>query len=138
MLICVGKQNESHWIIDSDKICIYEKKQGLFTKPRLSNSCTINEISYINVYWKNILMGKLLKYAHPIFFTIHLKDGTTITFEAMLGTKRDEFIKAIEYLESYNIIFKSHFDLINKIKDIDINIWQCIEDIIAENNLSMK
>lgn len=65
-------------------------------------------------------------------------DGTTITFEAMLGTKRDEFIKAIEYLESYSIIFKIHFDLINKIKDIDINIWQCIEDIIAENNLSMK
>jgi len=82
--------------------------------------------------------GRLLKYAYPIFFSVHLKDKSKVTFEAMLGTNRKSFIEAIQFLESKNVVFKYEYELLDKIKDMNTNIWESIEEIIAENKLSIK
>ena len=49
----------------------------------------------------------------------------------MLGTNRKSFIEAIQFLESKNVVFKYEYELLDKIKDMNTNIWESIEEIIA-------
>lgn len=44
-------------------------------------------------------------YVHPVMFDIILKNNTSVTFNNLIGTDRNELIEVINYLKDHDIAF---------------------------------
>ncbi|MGL4570556.1 MAG: hypothetical protein ACRCVJ_05795 [Clostridium sp.] len=92
----------------------------------------LNEIEKIKIYWTTEL-SIYSTIAHPIFFYILLKDGSSINFESLVTTSNEEYLLAIKYLENnYNILIDDEYNLLCVLKDSTRNLVDYINEIEDE------
>lgn len=92
----------------------------------------LNEIEKIKIYWTTEL-SIYSTIAHPIFFNILLKDGSSINFESLVTTSNEEYLLAIKYLENnYNILIEDEYKLLYVLNDPSKNLVDYINGIEDE------
>lgn len=138
MLVTVGKLKGNHWILKDDSIEIFHAKPSLFSKPQLYQSIPLQNIHSIKIYWKNVLMGHIWKYAHPLYMDIHTFDKTVFSIELNTSNGRDNLIQAMSIIKSKNIPLIDKYDILGAINNAQQNIWEYIEKTIKENDLGYK
>lgn len=138
MLITVGKLKQDHWVLKDESIELFHLKPGLFAKVKHYQSIQLKDIQNIQIYWKNVLMGRILKYAHPIYMNIITINNKNFTIELNTDDTRNNLIQAINYLKEHQISFDDKYHLLNAINDPQQNLWEYIEKIIKENDLGYK
>lgn len=138
MKYVVGKKNEAHWEIDNQAIKVYSKPQIIFGKLKLEKEVILDEIDIIDIYFTSHPIGgyvAVFSYTHEIVFNIKTKTDDYIVFNILMGTNRDDLIKAIDFLIDQNINFSDQYDLISLIRNKEKRIWDGVEEIIKANKL---
>lgn len=138
MIITVGKLNQNHWILRDNHIELFHLKVGLFTKTKHYQNIPLKDIQAIRIYWKNVLMGHIWKYAHPLYMDIITTDSNNFTIELNTDDTRSNLVQAIIYLKEHQITFIDKYHLLKAINDPQQNLWEYIEKLIKDNNLGYK
>lgn len=138
MLITVGKIKDNHWVLKDSCIEIFHSKPRFFKKSHLYQSIPFNNIYGIRIYWKNVLMGHIWKYAHPLYMDVLTFDKTTFSVELNTDNNRINLVQAINVLKQINIKLIDEYDIISALENPTQNIWEYIENVIKKNNLGYK
>lgn len=122
MLITVGKVKDNHWVLKDHCIEIFRSKPESFGKSHLYQSIPLNDIYEIKIYWKNVLMGHIWKYAHPLYMDIHTFDNSTFSIELNIDSNRINLVQAIDALKQKNIKLIDKYNIVSAIEDPSQNI----------------
>ena len=134
MLITVGDKKNSHWNLTDDCIEVFDCKLGFLNKPHLTQKIFLKDIQEIRICWKNIMLGRVLKYAHPVYMKIFQKNKDAIFVELNTDTSRTNVLSALDSLkEKVHLVDK--YNVISALKNPDQNLWEYIEDVIKEHDL---
>lgn len=139
MELIIGNKKNNHWRLQDNRIEIYVCQDGgLFKMPKQTKSILLKDIECIEIYWKNVLMGHIWKYAHPLYMKIKLKNDEIYSIELNTDHSNNILIQALDILQDANIEIIDTYNILNAVKDPNINTWEYIEKIIKENNLEYK
>lgn len=131
-------QLEPHWLINDETLlyfypCDYiEKLKYAFTVfnnnfDDFAVKISLSQIQSIHITW-TLSFGWAQSRFYPLKISIKTLDGTIMTMK-LDNYKKEEFIKAFDYLKLHNIEICDKYNLISAINNPDVNLHDYISDI---------
>lgn len=105
------------WKLTDEKIDVYipttsfEKWIYIFKKsPNLS--INYKEINKICISYRKTSALFIYQEAYVVYFDIYLKDGNEISIDSMLNYKVNNFLKAVNYVKSKNVVIDDPYKIL--------------------------
>lgn len=105
------------WKLNDEKIDIYIpttsfEKWKYIIKKLPSLSITYKEINKISISYGKTSTSFIYQEAYVVYFDFYLKDGNEISIDSMLNYKVNNFLNAVNYIKSKNVVIDDPYEIL--------------------------